>query len=44
MEGLYEKLKEANMNLENVEKGLNDYMEKKEVYFLVFILFQMLNS
>ena len=33
MEGLYEKLKEANMNLENVEKGLNDYMEKKRGVF-----------
>ena len=32
-EGLYEKLKEANMNLENVEKGLNDYMETKRSVF-----------
>ncbi|MBP5699880.1 MAG: hypothetical protein J6W71_03420, partial [Methanobrevibacter sp.] len=32
-EGLCEKLKEANMNLENVEKGLNDYMEKKRGVF-----------
>ena len=32
-EGLLEKLKEANMNLENVEKGLNDYMEKKRAIF-----------
>ena len=33
VEGLYEKLKEANMNLENVEKGLNEYMEKKRAIF-----------
>jgi dynein heavy chain len=43
MEGLYEKLKEANMNLENVEKGLNDYMEKREVYSQGFISYQMHN-
>ena len=32
-EGLFEKLKDANNNLENVEKGLNDYMEKKRAIF-----------
>ena len=32
-EGLLDKLKEANMNLNNVEKGLNDYMEKKRGIF-----------
>ena len=32
-EGLLEKLREANMNLENVEKGLNQYMEKKREIF-----------
>lgn len=32
-EGLLEKLREANMNLENVEKGLNAYMEKKREIF-----------
>jgi len=32
-EGLLEKLREANMNLENVEKGLNHYMEKKRSIF-----------
>ncbi len=32
-EGLLEKLREANMNLENVEKGLNNYMEKKRAIF-----------
>ena len=32
-EGLFEKLKEANMNLENVEKGLNQYMENKRKIF-----------
>ena len=32
-EGLLEKLREANMNLENVEKGLNNYMEKKRGVF-----------
>ena len=29
--------------LETVEKGLNDYMEKSEEYFLDFILYQMPN-
>jgi dynein heavy chain, axonemal len=32
-EGLLEKLREANMNLESVEKGLNDYMERKRAIF-----------
>jgi dynein heavy chain len=32
-EGLLEKLREANMNLETVEKGLNAYMEKKREIF-----------
>lgn len=32
-EGLSERLKEANMNLENVEKGLNRYMENKRKVF-----------
>lgn len=31
--GLFEKLREANMNLENVEKGLNQYMEAKRAIF-----------
>ena len=35
-DGLLDKLKEANMNLNNVEKGLNDYMEKKRSVFARF--------
>ncbi|MCQ2818128.1 MAG: hypothetical protein MJ252_12755 [archaeon] len=33
VEGILEKLREANMNLENVEKGLNQYMENKRKIF-----------
>ena len=38
-EGLFEKLKDANNNLENVEKGLNDYMEKKRAISQDYISF-----
>ncbi len=33
VEGILEKLREANMNLESVEKGLNQYMESKRKVF-----------
>lgn len=32
-DGLLDKLKEANINLYNVEKGLHDYMDKKRNFF-----------